>query len=136
MQESWQSLQQQGSALGPSGSGSQGTLLLRVIANSAARFPAAEAAQLAADLLKVSIVCQVRPDPEDFHIARPLVRMTNPLSLLMTLGIATGALFQASSPYVSRDLSRLQVGLLTYWAASALAVVPVLSKALPLVLVA
>jgi len=43
-----------------SASGSDGTLLLRVIANSAARFPAAQAAQLAADLLKVSLLPAIR----------------------------------------------------------------------------
>jgi len=49
-------LQQQDNGGEASASSSDGTLLLRVIANSAARFPAAQAAQLAADLLKVSLL--------------------------------------------------------------------------------
>ena len=55
VQEAWGNLQQQriGEAADMC---SDGTLLLRVIANSAARFPAAQAAHLAASLLKVSIV--------------------------------------------------------------------------------
>ena len=56
IQESWNQLQQQDSGDEASASGNNGTLLLRVIANSAARFPAAQAAQLAADLLKVSLL--------------------------------------------------------------------------------
>lgn len=54
MQESWKNLQQQ-SASQAADTGSDGTLLLRVIANSAARFPVAQAAHLAADLLQVSL---------------------------------------------------------------------------------
>ena len=53
LQEVWNNVQQQGinnsnNALG------DGTLLLRVIANSALRFPSKQAAHLAADLFKVS----------------------------------------------------------------------------------
>ena len=55
MQESWQRLQQQAGCAESSMPGSNSTLLLRVIANAAARFPAAQAAELAADLLKVSL---------------------------------------------------------------------------------
>ncbi len=55
VQESWQHLQQRcnGNAVDEPVTGGNGTLLLRVIATSAARFPAEQAAQLAADLLKV-----------------------------------------------------------------------------------
>lgn len=56
MQEAWKNLQQQ-SGSQAADTGGDGTLLLRVIANSAARFPVAQAAHLAADLL------QVRLDP-------------------------------------------------------------------------
>ena len=52
MQEAWKNLQQQ-SISEAVDTGGDGTLLLRVIANSAARFPVAQAAHLAADLLQV-----------------------------------------------------------------------------------
>ena len=58
MQNSWQHLQQQGGSSTEAAAGlpgSDSTLLLRVIANAAARFPAAQAVELAADLLKVSM---------------------------------------------------------------------------------
>lgn len=51
-QDAWRDLQQQGISEAAE-TGGAGTLLLRVIANSAKRFPVAQAAQLAADLLKV-----------------------------------------------------------------------------------
>lgn len=54
MQEAWKNLQQQ-SMSEAADTGGDGTLLLRVIANSAARFPAMQAAHLAADLLQVSL---------------------------------------------------------------------------------
>ena len=54
MQEAWGNLQQQ-SIGGAADIGGDGTLLLRVIANSAERFPVAQAAHLAADLLKVRV---------------------------------------------------------------------------------
>ena len=44
MQESWQRLQQQAGSAEASMPGSDSTFLLRVIANAAARFPAAQAA--------------------------------------------------------------------------------------------
>lgn len=54
LQEDWKKLQQQ--SIGEAtGTGGEGTLLLRVIANSAERFPVAQAADLAADLLKVRV---------------------------------------------------------------------------------
>ena len=53
MQEAWKNLQQQ--SITEADTGSDGTLLLRVIANSAARFPAEQAAHLAANLLQVGL---------------------------------------------------------------------------------
>lgn len=53
-QEAWRNLQQQ--SIGEAtDTGGDGTLLLRVIANSAERFPVTQAADLAADLLKVRV---------------------------------------------------------------------------------
>ncbi|KAL0028583.1 hypothetical protein WJX79_003483 [Trebouxia sp. C0005] len=69
LQESWNQLQQQGSGGEASASGGDGTLLLRVIANSAARFPAAQAAQLAADLLKAVEKFGLSPTAAAAHIA-------------------------------------------------------------------
>lgn len=54
MQEAWKNLQQQ-SISKAADTGGDSTLLLRVIANSAARFPVAQAAHLATDLLKVRV---------------------------------------------------------------------------------
>ena len=57
VQEAWRSLQQSANEAAEE---SHGTLLLRAIANSAARFPGAQAAELAADLLKVrSCICHL-----------------------------------------------------------------------------
>ena len=57
-QESWNELQQQADG---AEANAAGTLLLKVIANSAARFPPAQAADLAVDLLKVSSLALLHP---------------------------------------------------------------------------
>ncbi len=106
-------MQQQDSGGEASASGSDGTLLLRVIANSAARFPAAQAAQLAADLLKVSLLPTVSlPDSHGLS-SREAQYIPHPWAVLSYC--QTAYFIPFFSPFVSAANEYIQhVPTLTY----------------------
>ena len=108
-------MQQQDSGGEASASGGDGTLLLRVIANSAARFPAAQAAQLAADLLKVSLLPATM-----LCLLPPRVHPTGKPNIYFTLGLffhhcQTAYLFPFfSTPVCAANMYIQHVPTLTY----------------------